>query len=459
MKNIKDIEKYIKTIETLADQTAVHRKKFEFVMSQLRKFNLILIKSDFSLISNELSDNIYLLLQDIFQLLNQNILQTWAQPTIENNPNYVLDQIKTIFLKIHQLLISNNIIELSNLFNPDSSEWLQYNLLDLKAILASFTNYLKSSDIPEFIKPKIQHRIESINEILKNYSTENFAIRTFSPIPLNYHSWLVKYSDFEELNEVGRGVSAIVYQGIHKNTTKLVAIKKFRFNKLNGSRFQSYQREVAVLATDQHPNLLKLIGATEESPFCIITEWMNGGTLYKAIHQSNFLSPTERTIAAFDIVRGMQFLHSRNIVHRDLKTLNVLLDDNKKIKICDFGFSRFASENTLMTSNIGTPHWMAPELLMKGTRYSSKIDIYAFGIVLWELATSETPYSGYEASQIVQQVIHNDLRPLLPSSLNPELRNIITQCWDRNPDVRPTFDEIFKQFKYLNLIFDFSNLE
>jgi hypothetical protein len=226
-----------------------------------------------------------------------------------------------------------------------------------------------------------------------------------------------------------------------------VAIKKFKFQKLNGSKLQSFQREVACLATASHPAVLKLIGATDTPPFCIITEWMPNGSLFHDLHHFHRLDATGRTIAAFDIARGMQFLHSCHIVHRDLKSLNVLLDSRDRIRICDFGFSRYATEDSQMTQNLGTPHWMAPEVLARNANYTSKVDVYAYGIVLWELATGLTPYQGMDANAIVNNVQAYDIRPAMPADITPGVRDLMTACWDRNPDLRPTFDEIVRRFE------------
>ncbi|EAX92322.1 hypothetical protein TVAG_200580 [Trichomonas vaginalis G3] len=100
---------------------------------------------------------------------------------------------------------------------------------------------------------------------------------------------------------------------------------------------------------------------------------------------------------------------------------------------------------------------MAPEVLIKGSHYTSKVDVYAFGVVLWELFTSEVPYSGLDPAQIIIKVIYEDLRPAMPTSLNPQMKDLIMQCWDRNPDVRPTFDEIVRKFVEEKLMFDGAN--
>ena len=453
----------LRRISALADQTAVHRKKFEFALSQLRKVshNLSANHSDDNPLTPEEQQAAELLreqLQELKKLIAQNLLQTWSIPTIENPCNDVLHQLLAIFGKVKEAVaVFDNALSLE--VAPDSAQWSQFHVLDLRAISASFTQYLKLEDIDAQLARSIETRLRSINRTLDDSSSEDFANRVFSPIPVNYQSWRVNYSDFEEIKAIGGGVSANVYYGREKRTGAEVAIKKFKFQKLNGSKLQSFQREVAVLATAIHPAVLKLIGATDTPPFCIITDWMPNGSLYHDLHRHHRLDATGRTIAAFDIARGMQFLHSCQIVHRDLKSLNVLLDKNNRIRICDFGFSRHATEESLMTQNIGTPHWMAPEVLATNTNYSSKVDVYAFGIVLWELATSQTPYKGMDAPQIIAQVLHMDLRPTMPSDINPAMRDLITQCWDRNPDIRPSFDEIVRRIQSTEAVYNGTNME
>jgi hypothetical protein len=442
----------IHRVETIADQTAVHRKKFEFALSQLRRFVQSLSSEDHPTdITGAEVDALSAIKQKLHNLhclIVENLLQTWSHPTIENPSNYVLDHLRALFADIADLATSIDPQAASHI-EPDSAHWARYNMLDLRAIQSSFMQYLRSSDIDQQLSRRIESRLISINRHLAAdpANTDFFTTRNFSPIPVTYQSWRVNLSDFEEICQIGGGTSATVHYGRSRLDGGEVAIKKFKFQKLNGSRLQSFQREVACLATAQHPALLKLIGATDQPPFCIITEWMPNGTLYHDLRVHHRLDATGRTIAAFDIARGMQFLHSVHIVHRDMKSLNVLLDSNNRIRICDFGFSRHATEDSLMNQNLGTPHWMAPEVLHKGSHYTSKVDVYAYGVVLWELATGMTPYYGMDSQMIAARVIAEDIRPPMPTDLNPAMRDLIGQCWDRNPDNRPTFDEVVRRFE------------
>jgi serine/threonine protein kinase len=459
---VDDLLHRLHRMESLTDQTAVHRKKFEFALSQLRKFfqrsGERALPDPPTAAQSAAAAALRAHFQALRALIIANLLQNWSTPTIENPADWVLDQLRDIFAGIKRAAAAWD-ADASAEIHPQGAQWAQYHVLDLRAIHASFMQYLRARDVDARLARSIETRLISINRHLAAEASvnENFANRTFSPIPVNYHAWRVDAADFEQLKQIGGGVSALVYFGRSRATGADVAIKKFKFAKLNGARLQSFQREVACLATASHPAVLKLIGATDTPPFCIITEWMPNSSLFHDLHQFHRLDATGRTIAAFDIARGMQFLHACHIVHRDLKSLNILLDANYRIRICDFGFSRYASDDAPMTQNLGTPHWMAPEVLAKGSNYTAKVDVYAFGIVLWELATGDTPYSGMDSATITREVQHRDLRPSLPPDLYPAMADLITQCWDRNPAVRPTFDEIVRRFESEKVIFKGTN--
>ena len=128
--------------------------------------------------------------------------------------------------------------------------------------------------------------------------------------------------------------------------------------------------------------------------FCIITEYLSGGSLRRFLHmqEPNSLSLKQVLTLSLDIARGMSYLHSQGILHRDLKSENLLLSEDMTVKVADFGISCLESCTGDVKSFTGTYRWMAPEMI-KGKKHTRKVDVYSFGIVLWELLTALTPFS------------------------------------------------------------------
>ena len=152
-----------------------------------------------------------------------------------------------------------------------------------------------------------------------------------------------------------------------------------------------------------------------------------------------------------EIAQGINYLHSFNppILHRDLKSLNILLDKNYVIKIADFGWARL--RNNQMTKMRGTFQWMAPEVISK-ENYTEKADVYSFGIILWEFWSKDPPYKGVKAKEVANNVKNNPkYRPIIPNNCPEEIGELMELCWDANPKKRPTFLEIIKFLEeYLN---------
>mmetsp|Transcript_14687 Transcript_14687/g.30358 ORF Transcript_14687/g.30358 Transcript_14687/m.30358 type:complete len:491 (-) Transcript_14687:78-1550(-) len=141
--------------------------------------------------------------------------------------------------------------------------------------------------------------------------------------------------------------------------------------------------------------------------------------------------------------RGMAYLHSGHppVLHRDLKSANLLLDESYTTKVCDFGLSRLKAQARSMTANCGTVQWMAPEVLAN-RNYDEKADVYSFGIIVWELLSRECPYEGMTAIQCALAVLNRDKRPEIPKWCPPGLHALIKSCTKKEPSKRPSFAEI-----------------
>ncbi|KAJ1404688.1 Serine-threonine/tyrosine-protein kinase, catalytic domain [Sesbania bispinosa] len=274
---------------------------------------------------------------------------------------------------------------------------------------------------------------------------------------------VIKNEDLEELRELGSGTFGTVYHGKWRGTD--VAIKRIKKSCFTGRSSEQerltveFWREADILSKLHHPNVVAFYGVVQDGPggtMATVTEFMVDGSLrHVLLRKDRYLDRRKRLIIAMDAAFGMEYLHSKNIVHFDLKCDNLLVNLKDPLrpicKVGDFGLSKI-KRNTLVTGGVrGTLPWMAPELLNgSSNKVSEKVDVFSFGIVLWEILTGEEPYANMHYGAIIGGIVNNTLRPTIPSHCDPEWKTLMEQCWAPNPGARPAFTEIASRLRIMS---------
>ncbi|KAF0931143.1 hypothetical protein E2562_002500 [Oryza meyeriana var. granulata] len=270
----------------------------------------------------------------------------------------------------------------------------------------------------------------------------------------------IKNDDLEEIRELGSGTYGAVYHGKWRGCD--VAIKRIKASCFAGRPSErerliaDFWKEALILSSLHHPNVVSFYGVVRDGPdgsLATVTEFMINGSLKQFLRKKDrTIDRRKRVILAMDAAFGMEYLHGKNIVHFDLKCENLLVnmrDPQRPIcKIGDLGLSK-VKQHTLVSGGVrGTLPWMAPELLSgKSNMVSEKIDVYSFGIVMWELLTGEEPYSDMRAAAIIGGIVNNSLRPQIPSWCDPEWKSLMESCWASDPADRPSFTEISQRLR------------
>ncbi|KAK8475082.1 hypothetical protein V6N11_062176 [Hibiscus sabdariffa] len=270
----------------------------------------------------------------------------------------------------------------------------------------------------------------------------------------------IKNDDLEDIRELGSGTYGAVYHGKWKGSD--VAIKRIKASCFAGRPSErerliaDFWKEALILSSLHHPNVVSFYGIVRDGPdgsLATVTEFMFNGSLKQFLRKKDrTIDRRKRLIIGMDAAFGMEYLHGKNIVHFDLKCENLLVnmrDPQRPVcKIGDLGLSK-VRQHTLVSGGVrGTLPWMAPELLSgKSNMVSEKIDVYSFGIVMWELLTGEEPYADMRCASIIGGIVNDSLRPTIPAWCDPEWKALMVQCWASDPAERPSFSEISEKLR------------
>lgn len=256
----------------------------------------------------------------------------------------------------------------------------------------------------------------------------------------------IPYKELEIDVIVGAGQFGEVYRGVWHHTD--VAIKKLKVQSQGGNAdirlLKELIKEGEMLSQLRHPNIVLFMGIVMEPPnFCLVTEFVSRGNLFDVLHESGEkLDWTQKLTMLIGIASGMNYLHRQNppIIHRDLKSFNVLIAQNWTAKLADFGGSRRKQMTAAMTK-MGTPQWCAPEILREDN-YNEKVDVWSFGCVLWEIVTEEKPFRDVTPLRVMFMV-GQEGKSLVPPAKPLVLAQLMKDCWLR-PELRPSFQRILK---------------
>lgn len=273
---------------------------------------------------------------------------------------------------------------------------------------------------------------------------------------------LNKY-DFNPERHIGSGSYGFCYIVTDKEHPGQQLCAKITQDTPQGAKEQEeLLREVVVLKNVQHNTILGFKGFNlydfDQNPRpTIITDYMKNGALDKMLEKeakgkapANWTS-TKKQICILGVAAAMRYLHRRNLMHRDLKPANVLLDDNLYPKVCDFGFARASLNLNQVTQRVGSPIFMAPEILHGADDYGPKVDVYSFAILAYQVCTGKMPYAEFfrihrnpTFVQLATYVYDQGKRPTFDDChINNDFKTLIEQCWKHNPEDRPTFDQIY----------------
>uniref|UniRef100_A0A8C7UEB9 non-specific serine/threonine protein kinase n=1 Tax=Oncorhynchus mykiss TaxID=8022 RepID=A0A8C7UEB9_ONCMY len=293
----------------------------------------------------------------------------------------------------------------------------------------------------------LQHRVYKTNSLV--YLLHKSVFQHRGGYRDSSYYWEVHSREVTMQKRIGAGSFGTVFKGKWHGD---VAIKILKVTEPTPEQLQAFKNEMQVLRKTRHVNILLFMGFMTKPNFAIITQWCEGSSLYRHLHVSETKFETMRRIdVARQTAQGMDYLHAKNIIHRDLKSNNIFLHEGWTVKIGDFGLATVKSRwsgSEQVEQPSGSILWMAPEVIrMQDTNpYTFQSDVYGYGVVLFELMSGTLPYSQINnRDQILFMVGRGYLSPdlsLLSSSSPKSMKRLIIDCLKFKRDERPLFPQI-----------------
>eukprot|EP00324_Dicrateria_rotunda_P002262 CAMPEP_0206160778 /NCGR_PEP_ID=MMETSP1474-20131121/7084_1 /ASSEMBLY_ACC=CAM_ASM_001110 /TAXON_ID=97495 /ORGANISM="Imantonia sp., Strain RCC918" /LENGTH=326 /DNA_ID=CAMNT_0053562319 /DNA_START=501 /DNA_END=1478 /DNA_ORIENTATION=+ len=240
---------------------------------------------------------------------------------------------------------------------------------------------------------------------------------------------------------LGKGAFGVVYKGLDLKSGQFVAIKQIEKDKVDS---KSMMKEINFLKTFNHPNIVSYVTLMQtEKHLNLVLEFVDSGSLSQVLAGYGFFPESLAAIYTVQVLKGLSYLHQRNVIHRDIKGGNILITRDGSIKLADFGIATVASSNPRHSLVEGSPYWMAPEAIEMSCAPTTKSDIWSLGCTLIELITGCPPYFEMVSVSACYRMV-SDEHPPLPEDITKDLQDFLLCCFRRDVDARPSADELLE---------------
>ncbi|CAM9140358.1 unnamed protein product, partial [Discosporangium mesarthrocarpum] len=247
-------------------------------------------------------------------------------------------------------------------------------------------------------------------------------------------------SQYHVLERIGEGSFGKVYKGRRKHTGQTVALKFISKHGKSSKDIRNLRQEIAILRTLNHENIILMFDAFEtDREFCVVTEYAQG-ELFEILQDDHSLPEAQVQKIAKQLVQALHYLHSNRIIHRDMKPQNILVGAHGRVKLCDFGFARAMSSDTVVLTSIkGTPLYMAPELV-KEQPYDLTVDLWSLGVILYELLVGQPPFYTNSIYSLINHIVKDPI--LYPKDISPDLKSFLQGLLQKDPRGRLTWPKL-----------------
>jgi len=422
------------------------KDKLSFNKEKYKKIYEINLKS-----SENLKNNLFTIKTHPILILNQ------IPKCSESNTNIQEKKILNKSTTSKVIIKSNQFIDINQLKNKSDSPKpkTEENLDPVKKNNSEFSKEEELDSDISSCSNKIYHckdnsyfQIQS--EKIKNYITKYFNTHN------TYPETNLKFYNYGRL--LGRGAFGKVNLGLHKLSGRIVAIKTFNKSKLNSnsSKYNIYQ-ETNLMKNLNHKNVIKIYEIFESTKYIfIIMENVCGGDLLTFLRKRTKINEIVAKFLFKQLIEAIKYIHSRNVIHRDIKLDNILIDLDNSIKICDFGVGKKIKKGQVLFDQCGTPAYIAPEILSEDGYEGFGVDVWSAGIVLYAMLKGTVPFKANNIIDLHNLIVSGKYQPI--PNISDDAADLISGMLKVNPNNRMSIDEILNH-RWLKIIDDITKIK